>query len=47
MQKEIEEIVSKDVQLVSQQSFDRMIFKEKLEGYHDFIKSRLEGLEEN
>jgi hypothetical protein len=41
MQKETEEIVSKDVLLVSQQNFDRLVFKEKLEKYHDFIRSKL------
>lgn len=46
MQNEIEQIVSKDVQLVGQQSFDKMIFKEKLEEYHDFIKSKLSDSEQ-
>jgi hypothetical protein len=41
IQKDTEEIVSKDVQLVSQQNFDRIIFRENLEGYHDFIRSKL------
>jgi hypothetical protein len=44
MKKDIEEIVSNDVQLISQQSFDRMVFKEKLAEYHDFIRSKLAGL---
>jgi hypothetical protein len=44
MKKDIEEIVSNGVQLLSQQSFDRMVFKEKLEAYHDFIRSKLAGL---
>jgi uncharacterized protein YjaG (DUF416 family) len=43
MKKDIEEIVSNDVQLISQQSFDRMVFKEKLAEYHDFIRSKLAG----
>lgn len=41
MQRDTEEIVSKDVELVSQQNFDRMIFREKLEKYHDFIRAKL------
>jgi hypothetical protein len=41
MQKDIGEIVSNGIQLINQQSFDRMVFKEKLEEYHDFIKSKL------
>ncbi|MGC1131295.1 MAG: hypothetical protein WA941_00625 [Nitrososphaeraceae archaeon] len=41
IQKDTEEIVSKDVLLVSQQSFDRLVFKENLERYHNFIRSKL------
>jgi hypothetical protein len=41
IQKDTEEIVSKDVVLVSQQNFDRFVFKENLERYHDFIRSKL------
>jgi hypothetical protein len=41
IQKEVEQIVTKDVQLISQQDFDRIIFKENLEKYHDFVKSKL------
>jgi hypothetical protein len=41
MRKDIENIVSNDVQLVSQQSFDRIVFAEKLKHFHDFIKSML------
>jgi uncharacterized protein YjaG (DUF416 family) len=44
MKKDIEEIVSNDVRLISQQSFDRMVFREKLAEYHDFIRSKLAGL---
>jgi hypothetical protein len=41
MQKEIEEIVLKDVQLISQQHFDRIVFQENLNHFHAFIKSKL------
>jgi hypothetical protein len=41
MRKTIENIVSKDVQLVSQLNFDRIVFGENLKCFHDFIKSRL------
>lgn len=41
MQKGIEEIVSKDVQPISQQQFDRIVFQENLNHFHAFIKSKL------
>jgi hypothetical protein len=41
IQKDTEKIVSKKAQLVSQQNFDRMIFRENLERYHDFIRLKL------
>ena len=41
MQKEIEEIVSKDMQLISQQSFDRIVFRKNIDEFYDFIKSKL------
>jgi hypothetical protein len=41
MQKEIVEIVLKDVQLISQQHFDRIVFQENLNHFHAFIKSKL------
>jgi hypothetical protein len=41
MQKEIEETVSKDIQLISQQRFDRIVFQENLNHFYDFIKSKL------
>ena len=41
IQKEIEEIVLKDVQLISQQHFDRIVFQENLNHFHAFIKSKL------
>jgi hypothetical protein len=46
MQKDVEKIVSNGIQLINQQNFDKIIFKEKLEKYHDFIKSKLAGSEE-
>jgi hypothetical protein len=45
MRKDIEDIVSNDVQLVSQQSFDRIVFAEKMRHFHDFIKSMLDESE--
>ena len=41
MRKTIENIVSKDVQLVSQLNFDKIVFGENLKHFHDFIKSKL------
>lgn len=41
MQKDMEEIVSKNVLLISQKNFDRMIFRENLEKYYNFIRSKL------
>jgi hypothetical protein len=41
MQKEIEEIVSKDMQLISQQRFDRIVFQENIDEFYEFIKSKL------
>jgi hypothetical protein len=46
MQKDVEKTVSNGIQLINQQNFDKIIFKEKLEKYHDFIKSKLAGSEE-
>ena len=34
-------VVARNVKLLSQQNFDKMVFKEKLEQYHEFIKSKL------
>jgi hypothetical protein len=39
MQKEIENIVSKDVQQISQLDFDKIVFEENLKHFHEFIKS--------
>jgi hypothetical protein len=47
MQKETEEIVAKDVQLISQQKFDRIVFQEKRNHFYDFIKSKLNESEQN
>jgi hypothetical protein len=41
MRKDIEEIVSNGVQQVNQQAFDRVIFKEEIEKFHNFIRSKL------
>ena len=41
MRKDIEEIVSNGVQQVNQQAFDRVIFKEGIEKFHNFIRSKL------
>ena len=41
MRKTIENIVSNDVQLVSQLNFDKIVFGENLKHFHDFIKSKL------
>ncbi len=41
MQKEIEETVSKDIQLISQQGFDRIVFQKNIGNFYDFIKSKL------
>jgi hypothetical protein len=38
MQKDTEEIASKNVY---QQNFDRFVFKDKLEVYHNFVRSKL------
>jgi hypothetical protein len=40
MQKDTEEMLSKKVQLVSQQNFAKLIFRETLEKYDDFIRSK-------
>ena len=40
-QKETEEIVSRDVQLISQNRFDRIVFQENTNHFYDFIKSKL------
>lgn len=45
MQKD-REIVSKDVKLVSQQNFVRIVFKDKLEEYYNFVKSKLAECEQ-
>ncbi|MGI0042423.1 MAG: hypothetical protein ACRD47_01820 [Nitrososphaeraceae archaeon] len=47
IQKNTEETVSKNVQLVNRQDFDKMIFKENLEKYHDFIRSKLAEFEQD
>jgi uncharacterized protein YjaG (DUF416 family) len=47
MQKETEEIVSKDIQLISQQKFDRIVFQENINHFYDFIKSKLAESEQN
>ena len=41
MRKDIEEIVSNGVQQVNQQAFNRVIFKEEIEKFHNFIRSKL------
>jgi hypothetical protein len=41
MRKDIEEIVSNGVQQVNQQALDRVIFKEEIEKFHNFIRSKL------
>ena len=41
MRKDIEEIVSNGVVQVNQQFFDRVIFKDKIEKFHNFIRSKL------
>ncbi|MGC1133966.1 MAG: hypothetical protein WA941_14175 [Nitrososphaeraceae archaeon] len=46
-QKNTEETVSKNVQLVNRQDFDKMVFKENLEEYHDFIRSKLAEFEQD
>ena len=45
MQTDIEEIVSNGVVQVNQQTFDRVIFKDKIEKFHDFIRSKLDESE--
>ena len=45
MRKDIEEIVSNGVQQVNQQAFDRVIFKEEIEKFHNFIRSKLDESE--
>jgi hypothetical protein len=47
MQKETEEIVSKDMQLISQQRFDRIVFQDNINHCYDFIKSKLAESEQN
>jgi hypothetical protein len=47
MQKETEEIVSKDMQLISQQRFDRIVFQDNINHFYDFIKSKLAESEQN
>jgi hypothetical protein len=47
IQRYIEEIVSNGIQLTSQPGFDRMVFKEKLERYYDFIRSKLSESEQS
>ncbi len=47
MQKGTEEIVSKDIQLISQQGFDRIVFQENIDHFYDFIKSKLAKSEQN
>jgi hypothetical protein len=47
VQKVTEEIVSKDVQLISQQHFDRIVFQENINHFYDFIKSKLDEAEQN
>ena len=39
IQKDVEKIVSKDAKLRSQLNFDRIVFKDKLEKYHNFVRS--------
>jgi hypothetical protein len=45
MQKDIEEVVSNGIQQVNQQAFNRVIFKDKLENFHNFIGSKLDESE--
>jgi len=47
MQKETEEIVSKDMQLISQQKFDGIVFQENINHFYDLIKSKLAESEQN
>jgi hypothetical protein len=47
MQKETEEIVSKDMQLISQQRFDRNVFQDNINHFYNFIKSKLAETEQN
>jgi hypothetical protein len=47
MQKGTEEIVSKDIQLISQHGFDRIVFQENIDHFYDFIKSKRAKSEQN
>jgi hypothetical protein len=47
IQKETEEIVSKDMQLISQQRFDRNVFQDNINHFYNFIKSKLAETEQN
>lgn len=42
---EVENAVVKDARLVSQQEFDRLVFRERLAEYHDFIQSKLKEVD--
>jgi hypothetical protein len=45
--KDIEDAVSRDSQLVNQESFDKLTFRDKLEDYKEFIKSNLNRVNES
>lgn len=47
MRKDIEGIVSSGVQQVDQQFFDRIIFKDEIQAFHNFIRSKLDKSEHN
>jgi hypothetical protein len=41
MRKDIEEVVSNGVQQLNQRAFDRVLFKDEIEKFHNFIRSKL------
>jgi hypothetical protein len=41
IQKDTEKTMPKNVMMVSRQNFDRIVFRDKLEKYHNSVRSKL------